>query len=129
MTLIVHTAPMSYRGPDALPVTRRVVVDPVGSLFAPSNALLDSGLAARRAGEGEEDWPRYRAAYVAEMRRSYREQRAAWDALLARESVTLLCFCQDATRCHRRVLAEILAACGADDQGERVVPQLDLFTI
>jgi uncharacterized protein YeaO (DUF488 family) len=50
----------------------------------------------------------YQVRYLAEMRRSYRTQRAAWDALLAREAVTLVCYCVDAARCHRRLLAAVI---------------------
>lgn len=52
------------------------------------------------------------------MRRSYRERRVAWDALLAADHVVLLCFCTDPNQCHRRVLAEILTKLGATDGGE-----------
>ena len=119
MPLLVHTSRLGYRGPDILPVTRFRVVDPLGSLFAPSAPLLSGALARRKAGALEAHWPAYAAAYTAEMRVSYRRHRAAWEALLARESVTLLCFCTDPARCHRRVLAGLLVACGAVDCGER----------
>ena len=45
-------------------------------------------------------------------------ERAAWDALLARPAVVLVCYCTDPARCHRRVLAELLAKLGAVDLGE-----------
>jgi uncharacterized protein YeaO (DUF488 family) len=64
-------------------------------------------------------WALYVEAYRSEMRESYRTQRAAWDALLARESVTLVCYCTDAERCHRTLLAGILAKLGATVAGER----------
>lgn len=118
VTLQVHTARMGHRGPDILPVTRKIVVDPVGVLFAPSAAILDRALSERRAGRLEAHWPVYVAAYEAEMRACYRAHRAAWEALLARSRVVLPCFCTDATRCHRTVLAGLLARCGADNRGE-----------
>ena len=69
----------------------------------------------------------YRNLYTAEMRASYRSNRAAWDAFLARETATVVCFCPrrdpgDGQRhtCHRGHLAAILAKCGAVDAGEVV---------
>ena len=119
MTLRVYTGRIGYRGDDALPVTRRIVTHPDGLPFAPSDALLSWGLAERRAGRGEAMWPTYAERYTAEMRASYRAHRAAWDALLARDKVTLLCFCHDPTHCHRGVLAALLTRCGAVYEGER----------
>jgi hypothetical protein len=77
--------------------------------------------AMRRAADAVRDstWALYVEAYRSEMRESYRTQRAAWDALLARESVTLVCYCTDAARCHRTLLAGILAKLGATVAGER----------
>lgn len=82
---------------------------------------------ARRIGEAFEasTWALYRAAYLAEMRESYRRHGPAWRELLARESVTLMCFCADPARCHRTVLgAEILPALGAAFDGEREKPTI-----
>lgn len=131
--LLVHTARLpnpraripGYRGPDAVNVTRRgggAAADP----FAPSDALLDAGLACKRlakrkkgalGGATEEArldlafaW--YRELYLEEMRGSYRRQQQAWRALLGRGRVVLLCYCGTAHRCHRRVLAELLVAVG-----------------
>lgn len=68
-------------------------------------------------------WAAYVPAYTAEMRASYSRHRAAWDALLAREEVTLCCYCAappgGVLCCHRRLLAAMLAKCGAADEGER----------
>lgn len=77
--------------------------------------------AMRRAAETVRGstWALYSAAYLAEMRESYRTQRAAWDALLARERVVLVCYCTDAERCHRTPLArDILPRLGAQYAGE-----------
>ena len=116
VTLRVRTARVSYGGPDRLDVTRKTGT---GGLFlAPSWAILRPVLDRRRIGQPF-DWAGYVAAYKAEMRESYRRDRAAWDALLARESVTLVCYCTDAVQCHRHVLRrEILPALGAVDAGE-----------
>lgn len=121
MTLSVHTAHISYAGPDRLDVTRKSGGRD-GRPFAPSWDILKPALYLRRehgAAAFEAHWPRYVLDYTNEMRLSYRLNRAAWDALLARESVTLLCYCTDPMHCHRTVLAEILGKLGAVVKGER----------
>lgn len=116
MTLLVHTARITYAGPDRLDVTRKSG-DPT---FAPSWGILRPMIDARRqGGNWTWLWPRYVEQYTAEMRQSYRANRAAWDALLARAEVTLCCYCTDALHCHRTVLAEILGKLGAVVKGER----------
>lgn len=98
-------------------------------LAAGQDALLQPG---RRAGlaleetnaalEAEEAsiWAWYEPLFLGEMRANYRAHRPAWNALLARDEVTLLCVCTHATRCHRHLLrARILPALGATDGGER----------
>lgn len=67
----------------------------------------------------QEAWAAYEPAFLAEMRQSFRENRADWDALLARRRVVLVCYCPTRERCHRGLLAErILPALGAKDCGE-----------
>lgn len=149
MTLQVFTARVSYGGPDRFDVTRKsggtggVVFAPSWAILGPalaarkeSKQLMDeclrlSGLPETMARESEfpymleaeriEEgaWKAYVPAYTAEMRGSYREHRSAWDALLARERVTLVCYCVDPERCHRRLLAGFLVKLGAVDCGER----------
>lgn len=64
-------------------------------------------------------WEAYRPAFLAEMRLSYRRRRKAWDELLARSMVVLLCFCEDESHCHRTLLRrDILPKLGAVDGGE-----------
>lgn len=97
---------------------------PAGLPFAPSWQILRPMLVLRRSGDAyDEDaaWPGYVDAYTAEMRVSYRANRPAWDALLARDEVTLVCYCRDQAHCHRTVLAEILGRRGADVRGERPI--------
>lgn len=138
MTLVVHTARLgAYRGDDALDVTRRSATGDALA-FAPSWSILRPALADMKRGREQvglarnpaDDlegrwlqsaaWGRYWRAYVAEMAASYRGQRAAWDAILARPSVVLLCYCADASHCHRSILArEILPKLGATFAGER----------
>lgn len=115
--LTVRTARISYTQPDRLNVTRKSAT-PEGIIFAPSWDILGPALTARKSGRLDEHWPQYVASYTAEMRRSYREHRARWDALLDRERVCLLCYCVDAAQCHRTVLAGILVKLGAAYEGE-----------
>ena len=119
--MIVSTARFGYLGKDGLAVTRFTVNDPVGILFAPSAEILRVALDKRKAGLLSAHWSIYAAAYKAEMRDCYRKHRRAWEDLLARESLTLLCFCPDPERCHRSLLAEMFVACGATRGGEREV--------
>lgn len=115
----VYTARISYAGTERLDITRKSA-GPDGLPFAPSWRILGPMLALRRAGvPAAWAWRRYVEEYTAEMRASYREQRAAWDRLLARDEVTLVCYCTDAAHCHRTLLAEILGKLGAQVQGER----------
>jgi len=119
MTLLVYTAQMRVRCADALDITR-MTAGRDGIAFAPSWTILRPALAARRARVRDpERWPRYVEAYTAEMRDSYVRNRAAWDALLARKRVVLLCYCAGVPQCHRYVLGhDILPKLGASYEGE-----------
>jgi hypothetical protein len=131
VTLHVWTARMGYRGDDWLDVSlqgnmRRAEKGEtgghqgIGLVFAPSPEILYPVLSARRFRRLTPTvWSGYVEAYKAEMRASYRRGRPAWDALLARDTVTLLCFCNDPQECHRTVLAGILGKLGAVVEGER----------
>jgi uncharacterized protein YeaO (DUF488 family) len=98
-----------------------------GDPFAPSEALLTE--AKRRMQEGDPDafnW--YRPRYVEEMRRSWVNKRAAWDALLTRNHFTACCYCTSRDVCHRGIFAELLVKAGEKvgrrvfDGGEVVFP-------
>jgi hypothetical protein len=119
MTLHVFTARLNCRDPDAFNVTRGSGGE-LGAPFAPSRRILLPVLAARNLGgpAAERAWAEYVPAYVEEMRASRRAHPEAWRALLARERVVLTCYCPRRERCHRGLLAEILARCGAVDGGE-----------
>ena len=143
MTLRVFTARLSYVGPDRLDITRagadayrkRTGLTWEGAAFAPSWPILSVALKARSdaeflaqsspslADEGrrvwDEAWSKYTADFISAMKASYRSNRETWRSLLARDEVTLCCYCTDASRCHRRIVAELLAKCGAVDCGER----------
>lgn len=121
MTLAVHTARLSYSGPDRLDVTRKSA-GPEGLPFAPSWQILGPMLRERRRENGPAGallWPEYVNDYTAEMRDSYRNQRAAWNRLLDRHEVTLCCYCTNPAFCHRTLFAEILGKLGATVNGER----------
>ncbi len=140
----VFTARIDTRDLDALNVTRKSA-GPDGLPFAPSWPLLQSGLAGMRAAvenwqcaqtmegrriAGGDYFAIYDRAYREEMRQSYVEHRAVWDALLARTRVVLTCYCVDHLLCHRSLLAhDILPALGAVYGGELSRPkaQGDLF--
>lgn len=124
MAVTVHTARMGYRASrDWIDITyqgnkRRIEQRPtdpmgyrtIGYVFAyfSHSSVVSS--------------PRFRAAasdYTAEMRRSYRHYRQAWDLLLSWPRVVLLCMCTDPEHCHRTVLGrEILPRLGARYAGE-----------
>ena len=137
MTLRVHTARLSYVGADRLDITRagadayrkRTGLTWEGEAFAPSWTIVWPIIKLRREvrdlGAYADSvllaaWRAYEPAFTEEMRRSYRRNRESWDALLARESVTLCCTCTNPDQCHRRIVARLLVACGAVDCGERL---------
>jgi len=120
MTLEVWTARISSTDIDRFDITRKTAwlaqkakKPAPGDPFAPSWLLLKSGQS------GAMSWEQYAAAYLTQMRLSYRVYRSAWDALLARKRVVLCCFCSNSGHCHRRLLAEALMKLGADYKGER----------
>lgn len=123
MTLTVYTARISYGGADRLDVTARSGITGLGAEFAPSWALLRPYLKLVRSGAMRAgDWLEYSAAYRLEMLESYARHRPVWDALLAREMATLICYCTITPVrpwCHRRLLAAMLVRLGAEDRGER----------
>ena len=118
VTLQVFSARISTRDPDRFDVSRKSAKE--GLFLAPSWALLSPFLKARR-GEAitEATWQAYAVEFRQEMRRSYRQHRGQWDALLARQRVVLTCFCTNPEQCHRAILRrDILPALGAVDAGE-----------
>ncbi len=116
-----------YNGDDQLIVTRYLINDPLGVLFAPSKGILDRALAARKRGELEGEWPVFKEAYLREMRQFYKTNRKAFQTVLRRSEVTLLCFCPDPAFCHRTLLAGIMQKLGAEVRGEREPAQQGLF--
>lgn len=135
MTLHVYTARITYRGPDALDITRGTadkarkagLPRPPGEFLAPSAGLVFPTLrklkAARTDEEREAVWLGYETAFFAEMEHSWATRRAEWDALFAQERVCLLCFCVDPNRCHRTLVADMLAKRGAINHSELTDPR------
>ena len=114
--LRVYTAQIGkYHGADALDITIKSA-PPEGRPFAPDR--WDMVLGAKR---GRLSQDAYHAYYLDLMRGSYRQHREEWADLLARDEVTLLCYCTPTVPfCHRHILArEILPALGARYSGER----------
>lgn len=119
MTLRVYTSTLAYAGRGRFDVTRGsggVLADP----FAPSVTLL------RRFHPGwggppmtPESFARFRLAYLAEMRDSYRHRREAWAALFVASPLVLCCHEPAGAPCHRIILArDVLAKLGAVYEGE-----------
>lgn len=108
----VHTARLSYDGAGRYDCTRRG-----RSPFGPSPTLLGAYLKLRKRSVHYAflAWENYRPRYVEEMRALWTSNRAAWVDLVqrAREGVVLCCFCENATHCHRRLLAPLVIAAGA----------------
>lgn len=79
--------------------------------LAPSEALL-------RAGHGATDarsWARFKRAYLAEMKAPDAAKVLDLIAALShRTNLSVGCYCEDETRCHRSLLRELLAQRGAD---------------
>jgi hypothetical protein len=138
VVLHASTARVSYSDSDRLDITRKS--GEWGIVFAPSWAILRPALDGLKRVEelrrdakdfgdeaasdeardlDERTWAGYVAAYTEEMRRSYRDRRAAWARLLAIPRAVLVCYCPDPERCHRTVLArDILQKLGATFDGE-----------
>ncbi len=132
MTLNVYTSRISSKDPDRFDVTRKSG-GPAGEVFAPSWSILRPALAARKEAKSmldagdqfeafkvEEDaWADYVPAFLDEMRASYKLNRSAWDALVSRSRVVLVCYCVIPERCHRTLLARnVLSKLGATYRGE-----------
>ncbi len=78
--------------------------------LAPSEALLKEGRGAADAAA----WKRFARRYAAEMKTPERRHDIALLAALSqRTNLALGCYCEDATRCHRTLLAALLRDAGA----------------
>lgn len=111
MPLAVYTSTVNYRGDDRLDITA-AGQDPLGKYFAPTWEMVHE---YRR---GQVTAEEYTTRYLDRMRESYKAHRWAWQTLLARERVVLVCYCRPGAFCHRRLLARFLTVFGAADHGE-----------
>ena len=107
--LKVFTASMGYDGDKE---TLDITVKSGEETFAPTWSMV------MKSKKGEMSWQEYRKKYYEMMRKSYRQNRDRWQQLLEQDEVVLLCYCNDPERCHRRLLAEMLAEAGAEYVGE-----------
>lgn len=118
MALSIHTSNVRlYQGADGLDVTAKSAAG-VGVVLAPSTALL------RRYHPrwgGRFDWEAYSEEYLQLLCDRRRRNRAPFDEILRLRTVTLLCYCRVASRCHRTLAADFLTkiAPGVVYHGER----------
>lgn len=78
--------------------------------LAPSDALVKRALAA----ETRKDWNAFVKRYRAEMKRPEKVRLLKLLALLSQEAnLSVGCYCEDESRCHRSVLRELLKENGA----------------
>lgn len=109
----VWTAQYSYRGPDRLDITVKGK-DPIGSAFAPTWDMV------MKYKKGRMSEAEYRERYIELLRDSYKTRPGAWQNLMTRPEVTLVCFCRSGDFCHRVLLAELMKAhFGFTYKGER----------
>jgi uncharacterized protein YeaO (DUF488 family) len=79
--------------------------------LAPSAQLVSWALADPWT---DERWARYRKAYLREMNAPAQNRLIALLATLSRDSnFSVGCYCEDASRCHRALLRELLEDAGA----------------
>ena len=78
--------------------------------LAPSEALVKRALAAR----GEREWQAFSRSYRAEMKRPPAARLLDLLAALSRQAaLSVGCYCEDESRCHRSILKAILREHGA----------------
>jgi len=90
---------------------RRDFYDAWFPTLAPSVETMKLGLAAGT----DAQWARFAKKYRAEMARPEADHALAVLALLSRHAdFSVGCYCEDASRCHRSLLRELLASKGAE---------------
>jgi uncharacterized protein YeaO (DUF488 family) len=79
--------------------------------LAPSEALLKAGQSANDA----RSWSRFKRAYLAQMKAPDASKVLDLIAALShRTNLSVGCYCEDESRCHRSLLRELLVQRGAD---------------
>ncbi|MCU0760428.1 MAG: DUF488 family protein [Steroidobacteraceae bacterium] len=87
--------------------------------LAPSAGLLREG----RAASSEPQWRRFARRYRREMAAPAPRRAIALLAALSRHAdLSVGCYCADESRCHRSILRELLAECGARLVRDRARP-------
>lgn len=107
----LYTSQYRYRGIDRLDITV-AGNDPVGSYFAPTMSLV---LGIKDGSCSQET---YITQYDYILRSSLTLNPGIWTALLALDSIVLVCFCKAGSFCHRYLLADFLVQLGATYCGE-----------
>lgn len=83
--------------------------------LAPSAELVKQG----RAATSESEWRAFERRYRAEMKQPDNGRLIALLAALSRRTnLSVGCYCDDESRCHRSVLRDLLAAEGAEVESE-----------
>jgi len=119
MELHLYTAQIGkYNGQDAYDVTVKS-----GDInFAPTWDIVQAWKA------GEISWDTYSKRYRELMLQSYKRNQRAWQELLEKGVLTLLCYCRADDHCHRYLLADFLIKVGEKvgvnviNEGERPLP-------
>jgi uncharacterized protein YeaO (DUF488 family) len=76
--------------------------------LAPSQELL-------RSFRAEADWPAFERAYRKQLGEPAARHLIELIAALSRRTdIAIGCYCEDVSRCHRSILADVLAAAGAE---------------
>jgi uncharacterized protein YeaO (DUF488 family) len=106
--MIIYTSTIRYNGPGRLDITIKT-----GSrIFAPTWEMV---LKLKSLEMSQEE---YTEKYGKMMESSYAKYTHAWEELLDREAVVLVCYCRPGNFCHRILLANKLAALGGVYKGE-----------
>jgi len=104
----VYTSQFNYKGEDRIDITWQTGLE----IFRPIKELIY----AYKNGNIHEDT--YICMYNKMMYDSWRKNREAWEEVLQRDRITLVCHCPEDAFCHRVVLAKILTQQGATYKGE-----------
>lgn len=128
----LFTSKISYDGEDRFDITRKSG-GARGQPFAPREDVflaavkhkMDLRNRLTRVSEGTHvdlvfrRWQEYAKSYLAWIEHSQVLFAPAWAELLAKRELTIVCYCDVPTRCHRSLLATELVRLGACYEGER----------
>ena len=109
--MVIHTRSVGQARPGDLATYRLGSLRAFenGRVFAPSSGLLAEYKTGRLS------WEAYERQYLAEMETLYRCSPDLFLSLLRRPEVTLVCFEAPPARCHRRLLADMLARIAGEE--------------